>query len=704
MHLFAPLPSWKNLFSILSFKNIDQKSISKIWLTSTSDISLWFSKSAWSLLVIAVWKKIHSDQKEITFWIPDYFCNSSLFPLRSWGVKFVFYPILRNREPDYKACKELLKSNSIDVFILVHYFGKPSDSNRAFEFCKEKNVILVEDAAHVLKPTKGIGEKGDFVLYSPHKHLPISDGAILIVRNSGPSNIFWDVRNEDQINKVLKNHYQEVGNIKLLGAKWLLKRLLQKLGFKNRRNLNVSFSKDVSSNTASYPFVSLIAKKMLNGLLLQLNDIAKRKIRNQKVWDEVLSNSYEFYTDRRESENWTPYLAEYSFDGMIDKTELMFKTLLKDGFPVSTWPDLPPEIYDKVQYHLNAIELRNSRLFLSIHSNLSIGTMIKNQKVTQDIKKDFLKLNVEWNSVTRGEWDELFRKIENSNLLQSWVYGESKENCEDWKVRRGIFTFENQKIAIVQVLEKSILGIFKVYRINRGPLFLNKVDSNIKELVFHELSKFGNLLKGSILLLNPELVLDGKSLVLMKKMRFYESKSSAWTSAFIDLTKDLNFLRQNLDSKWRNMLTNSEKNELTLEIGSNDFLFYWMLDKYDELTSNKNFSGISKSMLLQIKNNQNEKDTFLILRAVYRNEAVAGICIAIHGSSATYLIGWNGELGRKLRANHFLLWNSIIQLKQMGYLSFDLGGIDQEKTPGIAEFKLGMNGDKYDLSGEFWKL
>ncbi len=52
------------------------------------------------------------------------------------------------------------------------------------------------------------------------------------------------------------------------------------------------------------------------------------------------------------------------------------------------------------------------------------------------------------------------------------------------------------------------------------------------------------------------------------------------------------------------------KNELTLEIGSNDFLFYWMLDKYDELTSNKNFSGISKSMLLQIKINQNEKDTF----------------------------------------------------------------------------------------------
>ncbi|GIM18553.1 hypothetical protein KHM19_10320 [Leptospira borgpetersenii] len=330
--------------------------------------------------------------------------------------------------------------------------------------------------------------------------------------------------------------------------------------------------------------------------------------------------------------------------------------------------------------------------------------MIKDQKVSQDVKKDFLKLNVKWNSITRDEWEELFKKLENSNLLQSWVYGESKEICEGWKVHRGVFTFENQKVAIVQMLEKSVLGIFKVYRINRGPLFLSEVDSNLKELVFKELAKFGNLLKGFILFFNPEVALDGKFLVLMKKNGFYESSSSPWTSAFIDLTKDLNFLRQNLDSKWRNMLNSSEKNDLILEVGSNDFLFHWMLDKYDELTLSKNFSGISKHMLLQIKKDQSGKGTFLILRAIYRNEFVAGVCIAAHGSSATYLIGWNGELGRKLRANHFLLWNSVIQLKQMGYLNFDLGGIDQEKTPGIAEFKLGMNANNYELSGEFWKV
>ncbi|AXR65040.1 lipid II:glycine glycyltransferase FemX [Leptospira mayottensis] len=701
MHLRAPLPSWRSLFSVLSFKNIDQQSISKTWATS-SDISLWFSKSAWSLLAIAIWKRIHSDQQEITFWLPDYFCNSSLFLLRSWGARFVFYPIQINQEPDYRACKELLKSNTIDVFVLVHYFGKPSDSNRAFEFCKGKNAILIEDAAHVLKPIKGIGEKADFVLYSPHKHLPIPDGAILIVRNSGPSNICWDIQDGDRINKILKKHYEQVGNTKFFSTKWFLKRLLQKLGFRNHRDFNVEFLSDLSPEIVSYPFFSLPAKKMLNVLAPQLNNIARQKIRIQKVWDEILLNRYKFYTDRR-SENWIPYLSEYCFDG-IDTAKSMFKALLKDRLPVSTWPDLPPEIRNEPQNHLNAIELRNSRFFLSIHPNLSVREMIGDEIVLHDAKKDFLKLNVKWNSITRDEWEELFKKIINSNLLQSWIYGEGKKICEGWKVRRGVFTFENQKIAIVQILEKSVLGIFKVYRINRGPLFLSEVDSNLKELVFKELAKFGNLLKGSILFFNPEVVLDGKFLVLMKKNGFNENNSPPWVSTFIDLTKDLNFLRQSLDSKWRNMLTNSEKNDLTLEVGSNDFLFHWMLDKYDELTSSKNFSGISKSMLLQIKKGQNDKNTFLILRAVYRNEFVAGICIATHGSSATYLIGWNGELGRKLRANHFLLWNSVIQLKQMGYLNFDLGGIDQERTPGIAEFKLGMNGDRYDLSGEFWKL
>ena len=76
--------------------------------------------------------------------------------------------------------------------------------------------------------------------------------------------------------------------------------------------------------------------------------------------------------------------------------------------------------------------------------------------------------------------------------------------------------------------------------------------------------------------------------------------------------------------------------------------------------------------------------------------------MASHGSAATYLLGWNGEEGRRLKANHFLLWNAMLLLKEQGIRWFDLGGFDIDNTPGISEFKLGVNGKRYALLGEGW--
>ena len=68
----------------------------------------------------------------------------------------------------------------------------------------------------------------------------------------------------------------------------------------------------------------------------------------------------------------------------------------------------------------------------------------------------------------------------------------------------------------------------------------------------------------------------------------------------------------------------------------------------------------------------------------------------------TYLLGWNGYKGRNLKPNQFLLWNAMMLLKEQGIRWFDLGGIDED-TPGISEFKLGVNGIRYALVGEGWK-
>ena len=104
-------------------------------------------------------------------------------------------------------------------------------------------------------------------------------------------------------------------------------------------------------------------------------------------------------------------------------------------------------------------------------------------------------------------------------------------------------------------------------------------------------------------------------------------------------------------------------------------------------------------LLLELESEQ----PMQIFKAFLDDELLAGICIVSHGTAATYLLGWNGKQGRSLKANQFLLWNAMMILKEQGIRWFDLGGIDEESTPGISGFKLGVNGIRYSLVGDGWK-
>ena len=94
----------------------------------------------------------------------------------------------------------------------------------------------------------------------------------------------------------------------------------------------------------------------------------------------------------------------------------------------------------------------------------------------------------------------------------------------------------------------------------------------------------------------------------------------------------------------------------------------------------------------------------IIFRASFSGEYIGGLCIATHGSAGTYLVSWTSQEGRNLKANHILLWSAIENLKQNKIAWLDLGGVDEEATPGITEFKYGMGGRIYELVGEGWKF
>ena len=383
---YAPLPEWNHFFPIpFSFNKISFNDLASPWLRE-GEKGYWYSRSAWALLAIAKYRQSTISNKTVHIWLPGYFCNESTEPLRNFNAKISFYPILPNGSPDFTACNNMLSDSSPDLFVLVHYFGDLIDSSASFNFAKNNGAWLIEDAAHILIPYSGIGENGDFVFYSPHKLLPIPDGALLVVRSNGPSEIKEDDFEKydyQNLEKELKITYKS----SLTPHIWLIKRFLQKIGVGSNSFNTISFFEDHQVKGIKNfirPKMSFVAKKLLINMLKNLDKEAKRRWNNLQGWNNYLLLSGLIKNEiSKIIEIEIPYLAVLNFNKSKD-ADKAFTLLLNAKIPVSTWPDLPPEVLSDHQKQKVAISLRNSRVFLPVHKSInskSIELTLINNKI-----------------------------------------------------------------------------------------------------------------------------------------------------------------------------------------------------------------------------------------------------------------------------------------------------------------------------------
>ena len=129
--------------------------------------------------------------------------------------------------------------------------------------------------------------------------------------------------------------------------------------------------------------------------------------------------------------------------------------------------------------------------------------------------------------------------------------------------------------------------------------------------------------------------------------------------------------------------------------------FEWLVKRCAQMMKERG-NQLPINLYHQLQMEPESEQSLQVLKAFSGSNPIAGIFVASNGSAATNLLGWNGEEGRRLKANHFLLWNAMLLLKEQGIRWFDLGGFDIDNTPGISEFKLRVNGEMYTLLGEGW--
>jgi dTDP-4-amino-4,6-dideoxygalactose transaminase len=718
---------------MLSVLQVQEHSVKAPWTIPTSTSGL-ISKSTWSLGLIAHWFKSVNSASTHEILLPDFFCDSALTVVRELGFKPLFYPTDMDGAANVAKLRELCLTHQPALLVMVHYFGVANSQSSAFrEIAKVHGLWLIEDCVHCALPTSKIGSVGDFAIFSPHKLLPIPLGAVLTVRSNGPTELsasaikqFGDPKSwAQQIHLAVSPFAFKITSAHRFEIIWVLKRLAQRLGFGRKIRIGTNSSTNIKKpiNSLVEPKVSEFSKRLLNVLVTTSNQRQNRKFKlpiiktanmlediaavrqyNACAWHRVITalGGKTIQPIQFDVLKNIPYLASYSGD---EKTIFKIVTKLRQlGVPVSTWPDLPKEVRKYASIHQGAITLEKTRLYLPVHHNIreqDIQKLIKKLCGQESLTHQSVVVRKEFSPI---RWREHLTKIEFSNMLQAWEYGDAKAKSEKWTIQRNVYSTCETDVAVAQYLNRRVLGLIKISRLSRGPLFFNTATCTQIASVLNKVTKEHSWTRFQILSISPEIYISSKINCAGMTARLRRVSTVGTQSSILHLDQTLPILRKNLDPKWRNQLKVSELSDAKMIHSTkyNDFL--WFESVYDSLQLEKKFQGIPANLFRSTWReffSTNNAHLFIGLR----DEAfIAAILIITHGNSATYLAGWNSPDGRKLNVNNLLLWEASSHLKQWGITKFDLGGVDEKQTPTISKFKVGMGGQTYKTIGEFIKI
>ncbi|MGA8073421.1 MAG: DegT/DnrJ/EryC1/StrS family aminotransferase [Candidatus Acidiferrales bacterium] len=118
--------------------------------------------------------------------VPAYICSAAIEPILAAGAKVVLYDVCRDATDDFQSL-EAAVSNRTRALMLVHYFGFPNDAAGARALCDRRNLLLIEDCAHVQSGIIGdrsLGTWGDASVFSWRKFFPLFDGGELILNRA----------------------------------------------------------------------------------------------------------------------------------------------------------------------------------------------------------------------------------------------------------------------------------------------------------------------------------------------------------------------------------------------------------------------------------------------------------------------------------------------------------------------------------------
>lgn len=314
-----------------------------------------------------------------------------------------------------------------------------------------------------------------------------------------------------------------------------------------------------------------------------------------------------------------------------------------------------------------------------------------------------MQCKIHWNTLELAQWERLFGELPASNLLQSYDYARAICPLQRQRARWGLIEIDGVRAGLIQVLEASALaGLLHVQAIDRGPLWFDGFGSEKNFEVFLQAyrkefpKRWGR--KSRII---PEIPHSDSVLQMLQNHKLNQNTDHQYETIAIDLNQELESLKANLRKNWRNMLNRAERENVQIEWHQDGKAYAELIQLYQLDKLEKAYEGASVKTMNALAKTFLPKSNLWCGFATKDGKKAGSVLLLLHGSGATYQIGWTSAVGRKIGAQHLLLWDSVQRLKNHGIKHFDLGGINDEDAKGVKRFKEGLGGRYIRLPGLF---
>ena len=305
-----------------------------------------------------------------------------------------------------------------------------------------------------------------------------------------------------------------------------------------------------------------------------------------------------------------------------------------------------------------------------------------------------------------ADWNGLVCACGGASLLQTWEYGALKaegrrRTAEHLIVRSGL-NVVGYALAIVVRPPMGIPGGFAW--INRGPVrTTDPMADSIPEQVLLEaiVSHYSSQI-GFYVRIAPASVVDSLD-IGPGPSALQITDVMGWASARLDLSLPADLLRSRLRSNWRYSLRKMEKAEIKIDFGFDQDRFAQFISNQRQFLEDRAFTtSLTPDFLQKLQDMLPEDHKMIVFSAFDGAIHLGSILIARYGSICEYLAGNTAPtLAPGNGVGQFLLWNAVLEMQRRGYATFDLGGMDPDRTPkGIFDFKSGVKAIPYRLKNE----